>query len=231
MENQKFIPSQNQLNTKIVQCRLCPRLVLYRETVPKRASFRHDTYWRKPVPGFGDIQAKILILGLAPAADGGNRTGRIFTGDPTGAFLLKALHAKGFANISTSHSQEDGLILKGVYLTAAVKCVPPQHRPLKEEFKNCSRYFENEFFLLKNLSAVLTLGQSAFSTYLSFLKKYACLSSSLPKFSHGVCYPIPGWPTLYASYHPSPQNTYTKILTEKMFASVLDKIKNDLEIK
>jgi len=176
--------SFEELNREIIQCRKCPRLVQFREHVAERKSFQGQCYWRKPVPGFGDPKGWLLILGLAPAAQGANRTGRMFTGDPSAKFLMQTLYRAGFANQSTSELATDGLKLKGCYLTAAVKCVPPDNKPLQAEFATCNRYFEQEFFLLKNIRAVLALGKLAFDHYQRFLKKEGCLTRLTP-FSHG----------------------------------------------
>ncbi|MFZ0565545.1 MAG: uracil-DNA glycosylase [Chlamydiales bacterium] len=214
------------LNEKIISCTRCPRLVYFREHAPERKAFRDQAYWRKPVPGFGDPNGWLLILGMAPAAQGANRTGRIFTGDESARFLMHALYLTGFANQPSSRAIDDHLKLKGCFLTAAVKCVPPANHPSKEEFANCSSYFENELFLLKNLQTVLALGKLAFDAYQRFLKKENIATSIVP-FRHGERVSIKGWPTLYGSYHPSPQNTYTKKLTEKMFVKLLDSIKQN----
>lgn len=213
------------LNETIICCRKCPRLVHFREHVAERKSFQGQTYWRKPVPGFGDPEAWLLILGLAPAAQGANRTGRVFTGDPSAKFLMQALYKAGFASQPTSETADDGLKLKGCYMTAAVKCVPPDNKPLREEFVNCHPYFEQEFLRLKNLRAVLALGKLAFDHYQRFLKSEGGLERLAP-FSHGAKVEVNGWPTLYGSYHPSPQNTYTKKLTETMFLKLLEKVKH-----
>lgn len=215
-----------QLNACITECRRCPRLVKFRENVPEKEKFAGQTYWKKPVPGFGDPEAYLLILGLAPSAQGGNRTGRIFTGDESARFLFKALHKEGFASQSTSESLHDGLKLHGCYITAAVKCVPPDNKPNAAEQKNCFPYLLNEFFLLKNISAVLALGGFAFTAYLDYIK-----SQNGPKvkhrFRHGEKHQIEGFPDLYASYHPSPQNTNTGKLTEPMICKVLKQIRVD----
>ncbi len=216
----------NILNETIVQCTRCPRLVAYRETVPFRKAFCQEPGWRKPVPGFGDRDAWLLILGLAPSIEGGNRTGRIFTGDGSARFLIKALHKAGFASQAQSDTAQDNLQLKGCYITAAVKCVPPKHHPLPEEFSNCSSYFENEFFLLKNVRAVLALGKMAFDTYQSFLIRSGALQKKHP-FAFGNKVLVPGWPTLYGAFHPSPQNTNTGKLTEEMFLVLLTRIQQE----
>lgn len=216
----------NLLREQVVRCRLCPRLVAYRELAPPRASYKEEVYWRKPVPGFGDPNAWLIILGLAPSAQGGNRTGRIFTGDESGRFLIKSLYQVGLANQPTSETMHDGLKLKGCYLTAAVKCVPLNNKPLREEFQNCSRYFANEFFLLDKTQAVLALGQFAFWNYIVFLKSQG-VNMTTQAFLHGKKIEYTGWPALYTSYHPSPQNTYTKKLTEKSFQQLLTQIIKD----
>lgn len=216
----------SSLNGHIVKCRRCPRLVHFREHAPVRKAFEDQFYWRKPLPGYGDKEAWLLILGLAPAAQGGNRTGRVFTGDPSAQFLMRALYRAKLANQPTSEHFEDGLRLKGCYMTAAVKCVPPNNRPLQEEFVNCSSYFENELFLLKKLSALLALGKLAFDSYQRFLKKQGALFSFAP-FAHGKKIECDGWPTLFGAYHPSPQNTFTGKLTEKMFLTLLNNIKQE----
>lgn len=215
------------LNETVIVCARCPRLVKHREEAPVKKEFQTETYWRKPVPGFGDPHAKLLILGLAPSSQGGNRTGRIFTGDGSGAFLIKMLYQVGWANQPTSLHQNDGLKLIGCYLTAAVKCVPPGNKPLPGEFANCHPYFENEFYLLKKVKAVLALGQLAFNTYKKFLIQNAHVSLFEP-FAHGARIFCPGWPTLFGSYHPSPQNTNTGKLTEAMFLTLLNRIKCDI---
>lgn len=212
----------DQLNATIIQCCNCPRLVDYREHVPKRKSFQDETYWRKPVPGFGDHHAELLILGLAPAANGGNRTGRIFTGDPSGDFLMQVLFDAGFANQPHSHSLNDGLKLNRCFITAVVKCAPPLNKPLPSEFAACHSYFENEFFLLSKAKAVLALGKEAFDRYQRFIKH-----APRSPFSHGKKVAVDGWPPLYGSYHPSPQNTYTKKLTYSLMFNLLDRIKKE----
>lgn len=208
------------LNNKIVVCTRCPRLVQFRQQVPFRKHYADEAGWRRPVSGYGDTKAWLLIVGLAPSVEGANRTGRIFTGDGSARFLIRALYKAGFATQPTSEQRDDGLKLKGCYLTPAVKCVPPQHHPLKEEFINCSSYFENEIFLLKSLRTVLALGKLAFDSYQNFLIRQGVLQKLHP-FSHGATLKCPGWPTLFASYHPSPQNTNTGKLTEEMFLSLL----------
>jgi uracil-DNA glycosylase len=221
-------PSADELRRKIIECRRCPRLVRFREGVKPRASYSSQQYWRRPVPGFGDLNGKLLVLGLAPASQGGNRTGRIFTGDASSRFLVRALHAAGFANQPISESIDDGLIYIGCYLTAAVKCAPPGDRPTEEEFGNCSEYLAAELALMKNLRSVLALGALAFKACKDQLGLEGAGSRRL-KFAHGKQYATTGRPTLYACYHPSPRNTNTGRLTEAMLVSVLRRIRRDLE--
>lgn len=214
------------LNERVIDCRLCPRLVHFRETVPPRKSYSGQPYWRRPVPGFGDLEAWLLIIGLAPAIHGGNRTGRIFTGDESARFLMKNLYLEGFANQPESVSIEDGLRLMGCYMTPAVKCVPPKHRPTTQECLNCSRYLKEEFYLLKKVQAVLFLGKFAMDAYVKVAKQQNLHLPPL-KFVHGAKYDIENHLTLYMSYHPSPQNTYTGTLTDVMFRNLLQTIKKD----
>ena len=178
------------------------------------------------MPGFGDIEGRLLVLGIAPAAHGGNRTGRVFTGDSSGRFLVRALHAEGFANQSFSESRDDGLIYTDCFLTAAAKCVPPGDRPTTEEFANCSEFLEAEIRLMRRLQAVLTLGSLSFKAYLDHLKLNGIRTSGL-KFRHGGVYHIKESPTIYASYHPSPRNTNTGRLTQAMLVRVVKKIRAD----
>jgi uracil-DNA glycosylase len=220
-----------QLNQEIVRCRKCPRLVRYREQVArdKRRSFLAWDYWGKPVPGFGDPHAELLILGLAPAAHGGNRTGRIFTGDRSGDFLYKALFRAGFANQPTSTNRDDGLALKNVYMAATVCCAPPANKPLPSELANCRPYMERALEIL-HPRAVLALGSIAMRAYLGLLKERGQISTlaAFP-FRHGASYALPGkLPRLFASYHPSQQNTFTGKLTDAMLLKVLRDIRNFL---
>jgi uracil-DNA glycosylase family 4 len=220
-----------QLNQEIVQCRKCPRLVRYREKVAreKRRAFRECEYWGKPVPGFGDPRAELLILGLAPAAHGANRTGRMFTGDRSGDFLYKALYGAGFANQPTSTSRDDGLRLKGAYIAATARCAPPANKPLPSELANCRPYFERELELLRP-RAILALGGIAMRAYLSLLKERGVIQSlaAFP-FRPGASYQLPGeLPRLFVSYHPSQQNTFTGKLTQAMLARVLKDIRRYL---
>ncbi|MCS4538933.1 MAG: uracil-DNA glycosylase [Thaumarchaeota archaeon] len=210
------------LNKEIIRCRACPRLVSYREQVARKKvrRFLNWDYWGRPLPGFGDLNAKLLVIGLAPAAHGGNRTGRMFTGDDSGNWLAKALNEIGFANKPFSNAKDDGLQLKGAYITAVARCAPPDNKPTKEEIENCSRYLRRELQILKNLKVVLTLGKIAFNSYLKHLSL-----SEKPKFKHGSVYKYEGYPILIASYHPSRQNTQTKKLTWEMWIEVFKKVR------
>lgn len=214
------------LNSTIIQCKKCPRLVEHRETVPARASYRLQTYWRKPVPGFGDPKAWLFLMGLAPSSQGGNRTGRIFTGDESARFLMNALFHEGFANQPNSEHISDGLQLIDCYMTAAVKCVPPNNLPTVTEIANCNCYFQNELDLLKNVTAFLALGNLAFNVILGHAKRLGHNVKGL-NFCHGAKYQLAHFPTIYVSYHPSPQNTNTGKLTQKMFQELLREIKED----
>jgi uracil-DNA glycosylase family 4 len=219
------------LNERIVECRACPRLVRHREQVArtKRRAYRDWGYWGRPVPGFGDARAELLIIGLAPAAHGANRTGRMFTGDRSGEFLYRMLHGAGFANQPQSTHRGDGLALRNAYLTAAIRCAPPANKPLPAEVANCRPFLERELDLLRP-RAVLALGRTAFDAYLKLLRD----RSALPPrpayaFRHGASYQLPGGlPQLYAAYHPSQQNTQTGRLTPAMFRRVLQAVRRFL---
>jgi uracil-DNA glycosylase len=221
-----------QLNQRIVRCRKCPRLVAYREKIAreKRLAYRDWDYWGKPVPGFGDPRAKLLVLGLAPAAHGGNRTGRVFTGDRSGDFLYKALYDAGFANQPTSTRRGDGLVLKNAYVVAAVRCAPPANKPLPSEAANCRPYFEKELEILRP-RAILALGGIAMRAYLGLLKERGKITSAAAfPFRHGASYELGAdLPHLFVAYHPSQQNTFTGKLTEAMMARVLRDIRRFLE--
>jgi uracil-DNA glycosylase family 4 len=223
------VPEENLtiLEREITNCRKCPRLVLYREEVArtKRRAYRDWTYWGRPVPAFGDPQARLVIIGLAPAAHGANRTGRVFTGDRSGDFLYEQLYRAGFANQPQSKSADDGLTLKDVLISAAIRCAPPANKPLPEEILNCSPYLEMELALIRP-RAILALGGIAMNTYLDLLKRQGLIASRAAfPFSHGASFVLPGdLPRLFAAYHPSQQNTQTGRLTPAMFARVLMQI-------
>ena len=211
------------LNEQIVTCRRCPRLVAHRETMAreKRRQFRDWTYWGRPIPGFGDPKARLFVVGLAPAAHGGNRTGRVFTGDRSGDWLYEALHRFGFANQPESTHKGDGLALADCYIAAAVRCAPPGNKPTPDEFEVCRPYLVEELRLLKRLHVVVALGKIAFDQYLKTCRETGRpVSSPLPRFGHGARYSLPWGVTLIGSYHPSQQNTFTGKLTRPMFHSV-----------
>jgi uracil-DNA glycosylase family 4 len=213
----------NALEREVVACRRCPRLVAWREEVAhvKRASFASDEYWGRPLPGFGDPAARVLVLGLAPAAHGGNRTGRIFTGDRSGDWLFAALWRAGLANQPGSVSRDDGLALRGCYVTAAVRCAPPANRPLPAERDNCLPYLERELELLKDLRVAVCLGGFAWDVALRAVRSAgASVPTPRPRFAHGAALDA-GRLTLLGCYHPSQQNTFTGRLTEAMMDEVL----------
>ena len=216
-----------RLQEQITACRLCPRLVRWREEVALRKAprFNVDSYWGKPVPGFGDSNAKLLIVGLAPAAHGANRTGRMFTGDRSGEWLYRALHKSGFANQPASNSANDGLKLRNCYITASVRCAPPVNKPLPEEFVNCRPYLLEEFGLLPNVRVILGLGKIAFDTAFDALRKLEKTTlTKRPKFAHGMEVKLNSETILLGSYHPSQQNTFTGILTQKMFDEIFRQV-------
>ena len=207
----------------IVECRRCPRLVEYREdvAVKKVRRFREWEYWGRPVPSLGPAGARLLIVGLAPAAHGGNRTGRIFTGDRSGDWLYRALHRFGFANQPNSTDRDDGLRLKDCYITAAVHCAPPDNKPLPSEFVNCRPYLLEELQQLQNVRVVVVLGLIAFKAYFLARKQLGLENPfPLPPFGHGLTATLPDGMAVISSYHPSQQNTQTGKLTEKMFDDV-----------
>jgi uracil-DNA glycosylase family 4 len=216
----------NLLNEQIIDCHRCPRLVTHRELVAKtkRRAFRDWDYWGKPVPGFGDPDARLLVIGLAPAAHGGNRTGRAFTGDRSGDYLYRALYRTGFASQAHSVSRDDGLELRGAYISAAVRCAPPDNKPTPQEMQSCLGYLESELNLL-GIRVVVALGRIAFDTYLSILSDRGVISRrSLFLFGHGLEYGLgSGQPVLLSSYHPSQQNTSTGKLTDEMLLRVFER--------
>ncbi len=218
-----------RLARKVVRCRRCPRLVAWREQVAreKRAAFTDQRYWGRPLPGFGDRRAWLLVVGLAPAAHGANRTGRMFTGDRSGDFLYAALHRTGLANQAESRSRDDGLELSGAYITAAVRCAPPANKPAPEERDNCCEYLEQELELLSGVKVILTLGGYAFVHIFRVLRDRGVdVPAPLPKFAHGAVVKLgDSRPAVIASYHPSQQNTFTGKLTPKMLDRVLAEAK------
>jgi uracil-DNA glycosylase family 4 len=224
--------SIEELHQTIIRCRKCPRLVRWREQVAKNPPRRYQgqTYWAKPLPGFGDPEARLFVVGLAPAAHGGNRTGRIFTGDRSGDWLYETLYTFGFCNQPTSIHRDDGLRLKDAYIAAAVRCAPPANRPTLEEFDRCRPYLVQELKLLRNIRVVVALGKIAFD---SFLKAYqesgGVIPRPRPQFSHGGSVQLNKGLTLIGCYHPSQQNTFTGKLTREMFHEVFKKVREVLE--
>lgn len=211
------------LNNEIIVCTKCPRLVAYRQQIgrEKRRAFLDHDYWARPVPGFGDPKARVLILGLAPGAHGSNRTGRPFTGDASGKFMYPILYKVGFASQPNADHRDDGLKLIDCYITAAVRCAPPDNKPLPSELRNCAEYLDREIAILKNVKVVVALGKIAFDAYLAHLKRAGVLkSTSGMTFGHANHYSLSDGVTLLASYHPSNQNTATGKLTAAMFEGV-----------
>jgi len=220
------------LSLDIIHCRRCPRLVAWREAVgrKKRAAFRDQVYWARPVPGFGDPNGRLAVVGLAPAAHGGNRTGRVFTGDPSAQFLFGGLHRAGFANQPTSLHRDDGLALKNAYIFAAVRCAPPDNRPTPEEFARCAPFLAREFRLLTRLRVVLALGAQAYAAVIRFAQAEWGVALKPPKFAHSARFkPGRGRPLIVASYHPSPRNTQTGKFTAAMSDWLLADVKRELD--
>ncbi len=213
----------SQLNREIVACTRCPRLRAYCEKIAreKRRAYQGWEYWGKPVPGFGDPEARVLILGLAPGAHGSNRTGRPFTGDGSGNFMYPVLYRAGFASQPTATHKGDGLALRDAYITAAVRCAPPANKPTPQEIANCSSFLDREIEGLKRVKVVVALGKIGFDAYLNHLKRRGLLKTKKEYvFRHGAKYRLPDGRILLASYHPSQQNTNTGKLSEAMFLAI-----------
>src|ERR1700683_3125459 len=211
------------LNAEVVACTRCPRLVEYREHIAreKRRAYRDHEYWGKPVPGFGDPHARVLVLGLAPGAHGSNRTGRPFTGDASGKFMFPVLHETGFATQPNATDRNDGLELKDLYITAAVRCAPPANKPTPQELAECSQFLDREIAGLQKVKVIVALGRIGFDAYLNHLKRRDLLPNRQSHlFKHGAGYRLPDGKTLLASYHPSNQNTQTAKLTREMFTEI-----------
>ena len=220
------------LDNEIVHCHKCPRLVAWREEVArqKRRAYQDWDYWGKPVPGFGDPEAKILIVGLAPGAHGSNRTGRMFTGDASGVFLFRALYKAGFANQPEALRNDDGLMLKDIYITAVCRCVPPDNKPTQQEILNCRPFLESELRLLQKVQGVVALGKIGFDGLLSLYRDQGYTTSRFT-FAHGALHRLgQGLPWVITSYHPSQQNTQTGRLTEEMFDGVWELAKSLLTV-
>ena len=221
----------SQIGLRIVGCQSCPRLLAYcaRIAQDKRLAFRNDTYWGKPVPGFGDVRARLVILGLAPAAHGANRTGRTFTGDSSGDTLMNALHSSGFANLPTSRHLRDGLKLSDAYITSVVRCAPPDNRPLAREVLNCQKHLQAEMKALSRVQVVVALGRTAFDSYWRWLANNIVSVRPRPKFVHGSIYKPSGSPWLLASYHPSLRNRNTGRLTQTMLSDLFKQARTLLD--
>ena len=217
------------LNKKIIKCNKCSRLVEFRKKIirNKRKQFINQKYWGKPITGFGDIDAKMLFVGLAPAAHGATRTGRVFTGDKSSEFLYKCLFKAKISNISTSEHINDGLKLNNAFITTALKCVPPEDKPTKNELSNCFNFFEQEINKLKNLKVIIALGKIAFDACIEFYKNNYDLNDKF-KFAHGKNYKLPNNIVLVGCYHPSPRNVNTGRINEKKMTSLFKNIKKKL---
>tara|TARA_B100001027_G_scaffold189241_1_gene142649 strand:+ start:160 stop:840 length:681 start_codon:yes stop_codon:yes gene_type:complete len=215
-----------KLNKKIINCNECPRLINFIKKISKekRKQNINETYWGKPVTGFGSLNSRLLILGLAPAAHGGTRTGRPFTGDKSSEFLFKCLYKTKISNQSYSLNLTDGLKLKSTYITNILKCVPPGDKPSINELNNCSKYFKSELSNLRNLKTIVALGKVAFDNCVKFYKKNYNFSKKL-KFVHGRTYELPNNISIISSYHPSPRNVNTKVISERMMINLFKKAK------
>lgn len=233
MRNTSKTANQLQsLQRTVITCTKCPRLVHWREKVAREKvpRFKDWNYWGKPVPSFGDPNARLLIIGLAPAAHGGNRTGRMFTGDRSGDWLYRALYKFGFANQAASVSRDDGLKLKDCYITASLRCAPPQNKPLPHELTNCRPYLLEELQLLKNVHVIVALGKVAFDVTVDAFRELGWTEIlRRPQFAHGIELKLNDEIRLISSYHPSQQNTFTGKLTEAMFNAIFRKAKNLLQ--
>ena len=214
-----------KLNQSIIKCSKCPRLVKFRKkiSIEKRKQYENETYWGKPITGFGDTKGKILFVGLAPAAHGGTRTGRVFTGDKSSDFLYKCLHGVKISNQSNSDNINDGLKLKDAYITTALKCVPPGDKPNRDELVNCFQFFNNEIDNLKNLRTIVALGKIAFDSCVLFFKQNYSFKEKI-YFSHGKIYSLPKNIKLVACYHPSPRNVNTGRINEKKMKNLFKRV-------
>jgi len=224
--------SFDRIRSDVVACRTCPRLVVYRERVgrERKREFRDETYWARGVPGFGDPHARLVAVGLAPAAHGSNRTGRVFTGDRSAAFLVRSFYVAGFANRPTSVARGDGLAYRDLYLTAAVRCAPPGNHPSASETAACAPYLDRELRLLTETRAILALGGFAWTAVQAAAARVYGVEPPEVPFAHGACAPLgAGRPILWASYHPSPQNTNTGKLTHPMLVDLLKRVRASFE--
>ena len=221
----------SKLNKSIIDCRQCDRLVSFREKIAneKRRQYIDEDYWGKPITGYGDQNAKLLMVGLAPAAHGGNRTGRVFTGDRSADFLFKCLFEAGFCNQPISINRSDGLVLKNLYITTALKCVPPGDKPTSLELKTCFKFFNKEINLLKNTSTILALGKIAYDACINYYKQQYNIKNKDFIFSHGSKNKLPDDKLLIGSYHPSPRNVNTGRINKIKMVNLLRKVKKDLD--
>ena len=223
----------SKLNKLIIDCRQCERLVNFREKIAaeKRKQYKNEIYWGRPITGYGDQKAKLLMVGLAPAAHGGNRTGRVFTGDRSADFLFKCLFEAGFCNQPISINKNDGLVLKNLYLTTALKCVPPGDKPTSSELKTCFKFFSKEINLLTNTSTILALGKIAYDACINYYKQNYDIKNKDYIFGHGSKNKLPDNKVLIGSYHPSPRNVNTGRINKIKMVNLLIKVKKDLEKK
>tara|TARA_B100001029_G_C14930909_1_gene377572 strand:+ start:72 stop:752 length:681 start_codon:yes stop_codon:yes gene_type:complete len=221
----------SKLNKLIIGCSKCERLVNFRKKIAteKRRQYLNEDYWGKPITGYGDKNAKLLMIGLAPAAHGGNRTGRVFTGDKSADFLFKCLFEAGFSNQPFSINRSDGLILKNLYLTTALKCVPPEDKPTSLELKTCFKFLNQEINLLKKTTTILALGKIAYDACINYYKQQYDIKNKDYVFSHGSQNKLPDNKTLIGSYHPSPRNVNTGRIDKFKMVNLLRKVKEDLD--
>jgi len=220
-----------EFNSELISCRKCSRLVDFREKIgmEKRRQYQDWDYWAKPVLGIGDPKAKLLMLGLAPAAHGGNRTGRVFTGDKSAEFLFKCLHAVGIASLPNSLDRDDGMTIHDGYLTTAMKCVPPGDKPTAEELGNCAHFLQREFETLSELKVVLALGKIAFDAYIKYVNSFFPLKKKDYPFGHDVQYLMPDGKILWGCYHPSPRNVNTGRIDKGRMVDLLEKVKKEIQ--
>ena len=220
----------SKLNKSIIQCRKCNRLVNFREKIAseKRRQYLDQDYWGKPITGYGDIKARLLMVGLAPAAHGGNRTGRVFTGDKSADFLFRCLYEAGFANQPLSVNKNDGLKLKNLYLTTALKCVPPEDKPTSKELKTCFNFFSEEISSLKNITTILALGKIGHDACINYYKQHYDIKNKDYVFGHGSKNKLPDKKLLIGSYHPSPRNVNTGRIDKSKMVNLLKKVKKEL---
>ncbi len=222
--------SMKSLYQEVIKCKMCPRLVDFREKIAKekRKQYNDWVYWGKPIPGYGDPDAELLLVGLAPAAHGGNRTGRVFTGDKSAEFLIKCLYDVNIANQPNSDRLDDGLILQNAFMTPVLKCVPPNDKPTAQEIRNCSDYFSYEMEMLKKVKVILALGKIGFDQCLKYFRNEFDIKLKDYPFGHDRRYSLPNGKILWACYHPSPRNVYTRRLNHEMMVELLDKVNSYL---